>query len=196
MALEPLLPSDIEHDTAVRRRFCFAVGLELPVRSEQTQRSVESALSSPVVLRGAANSCRRGSLGIVQRTPNTYTFTALEVIVAFAYGVPATFAPSKFSATMRDVHGTVGGYFEAFAVIVVLVLLGKRFGRSEYQWAWEAGIASARSADGRQQHGRRVMDWTQERCTCLSRLSAPVRAERGLSGHFTMSLTASRSASL
>jgi hypothetical protein len=129
------------------------------------------------VLRAAANSCRRGSLGIAQRTPNTYTLMDLEVIVALAYGVPATFAPNKFPAAMRDVHGTVGGYFEAFKVIVVLVLLGKWSGPSEYQWAWEAGIASARSAHGRQQHSRRVMAWRKRGArVCAAHLPPPLNA--------------------
>src|SRR6185369_7863549 len=56
---------------------------------------------------------------------NMFTLIALGVTAAFAYSVVATVAPDIFPPQMRDAHGMVGVYFEAAAVIVVLVLLGQ-----------------------------------------------------------------------
>ena len=45
--------------------------------------------------------------------------------VAWAFSVLATFAPQVFSRAFRGVDGSVATYFEASAVITVLVLLGQ-----------------------------------------------------------------------
>jgi len=144
MALEPLLPGGPEDDSelrGVRRKFYIALVLALPVvavamlphllgialshSTASTLRYVELALSSPVVLWAGAEYYRRGWLGVVNRSPNMYTLIGLGVIVAFAFSVIATFAPTAFPPTMRDEHGMVGVYFEAAAVIVALALLGE-----------------------------------------------------------------------
>jgi Cu+-exporting ATPase len=53
-----------------------------------------------------------------------FTLIALGVGAAYAYSVVAMLAPGLFPQTMQR-HGGVGIYFEAAAVIVVLVLLGQ-----------------------------------------------------------------------
>jgi P-type Cu+ transporter len=45
--------------------------------------------------------------------------------VAFLYSVVGTLAPQVFPSAFRDMHGAVAVYFEAAAVITVLVLLGQ-----------------------------------------------------------------------
>src|ERR1700676_32576 len=86
---------------------------------------VQFALSTPVVLwcgwpflvRGV-QSVRRGKL-------NMFTLIALGVTAAYLYSVVAILAPQLFPAELRDMHGHIGIYFEASAVIIVLVLLGQ-----------------------------------------------------------------------
>jgi Cu+-exporting ATPase len=144
MALEPLMPTQIEDDRevhSVRRRFWISLTLALPVMliamapellgktlaptTAWTLRMFELALSAPVVLWAAVPYYRRGWLGAVHRAPNMYTLIGLGVVVAFSYSLIATFFPGRFPATMRDEHGMVGVYFEVAAVIVALVLLGE-----------------------------------------------------------------------
>ena len=145
MTLEPVIPTDLQDDTdirRVRRRFWFSLAFALPVtliamvphlvslHSSQEMayslRALELLLSAPVVLWAAADYYRRGWLGVIRRTPNMYTLIGLGVIVAFGYSLVATFAPAFFPTEMRDEHGMVGVYFEVAAVIIVLVLLGER----------------------------------------------------------------------
>jgi Cu+-exporting ATPase len=54
-----------------------------------------------------------------------FTLIALGTGVAWLYSVVATVAPQAFPAAFRDAHGAVAVYFEAAAVITVLVLLGQ-----------------------------------------------------------------------
>ena len=54
-----------------------------------------------------------------------FTLIAMGTGVAYAYSVVAALAPGLFPAAFRDEHGGVALYFEAAAVITVLVLLGQ-----------------------------------------------------------------------
>ncbi len=54
-----------------------------------------------------------------------FTLVAMGTGVAYLYSVVATLAPQLFPAAFRDMHGMVAVYFEAAAVITVLVLLGQ-----------------------------------------------------------------------
>ncbi|MCX7557855.1 heavy metal translocating P-type ATPase, partial [Xanthomonadaceae bacterium JHOS43] len=74
---------------------------------------------------GAAPLFRRFADSLRAHNPNMYTLIGLGVGVAYGYSVVATLAPQLFPAAFRDVHGQVGLYFEAAAVIVALVLLGE-----------------------------------------------------------------------
>jgi Cu+-exporting ATPase len=144
MALEPLMPTETTDDSeirSVRRRFCIALTLAIPVMliamvphlfgsvlgpdTAWTLRMLELTLSAPVVLWVAVPYYRRGWLGIAHGSPNMYTLIGLGVIVAFTYSVIATFFPGQFPPTMRDEHGMIGVYFEVAAAIVALVLLGE-----------------------------------------------------------------------
>ncbi|TWC00572.1 Cu+-exporting ATPase [Bradyrhizobium macuxiense] len=70
---------------------------------------------------------RTGSSPNQKRTRNLNMFTliAIGTGVAYAYSVVATLAPQLFPPALRDMHGAVAVYFEAAAVITVLVLLGQ-----------------------------------------------------------------------
>jgi Cu+-exporting ATPase len=82
-------------------------------------------LATPVVLWGGWPFFVRGWASIVNRSLNMFTLIALGVGVAYVYSVVGTIAPGLFPASFRTHGGEVGLYFEAAAVITVLVLLGQ-----------------------------------------------------------------------
>lgn len=82
-------------------------------------------LATPAVLWGGWPFFVRGWQSIINRSLNMFTLIGLGVGVAYIYSVVATLFPHLFPAEMRDAHGAVGVYFEAAAVIVVLVLVGQ-----------------------------------------------------------------------
>ena len=81
-------------------------------------------LATPIVLWGGAPFFERGWASIVNRYPNMFTLIALGVGAAYGYSLVATVAPGVFPPSFRE-NGEVAVYFEAAAVIVVLVLLGQ-----------------------------------------------------------------------
>ncbi len=81
-------------------------------------------LSTPVVLWAGAPLFRRGWRSLITRHFNMWTLIMLGVGAAYFFSAVAMLAPSIFPETMRS-HGGVSIYFEAAAVIVVLVLLGQ-----------------------------------------------------------------------
>ncbi len=133
MALEPRLatPGDGESPelAAMSKRFWVCLALALPVvvldMLGRGRPLVDLALASPVVLWGGAPFFARAWTSVVRRSPNMFTLVALGSGAAFLYSVVATLAPRAFPSSMRDAGGAVATYFEASAVIVVLVLLGQ-----------------------------------------------------------------------
>lgn len=88
---------------------------------------LQLALATPVVLWAGWPFFQRGWASLKSRNLNMFTLIAMGTGVAWAYSVIATAAPGIFPAAFRDQHGAVPVYFEAAAVIVVLVLLGQLF---------------------------------------------------------------------
>ncbi len=86
---------------------------------------VQLALSTPVVLWAGWPFFARGWSSVINRTLNMFTLVALGTGAAYGYSLAATLAPSLFPAGFRAADGTVPVYFEAAAVITVLVLLGQ-----------------------------------------------------------------------
>ncbi|MBO6783971.1 MAG: HAD-IC family P-type ATPase, partial [Alphaproteobacteria bacterium] len=82
-------------------------------------------LAAPVVLWSGWPFFVRGWDSIVQRSPNMFTLIALGTGAAFVYSTAAVLAPGVFPDAFRMANGAVELYFEAAAVIVVLVLLGQ-----------------------------------------------------------------------
>jgi len=82
-------------------------------------------LATPVVLWGGWPFFVRAWLSLVNRSLNMFTLIALGTGLAYAYSVVAVIAPGLFPASFRAHGGQVGLYFEAAAVITVLVLLGQ-----------------------------------------------------------------------
>ena len=86
---------------------------------------VELVLATPVVLWCGWPFLVRGARSVITRNLNMFTLIALGVSAAFSFSVVATVAPGIFPGGFRQPDGSVGVYFEAAAVIVVLVLLGQ-----------------------------------------------------------------------
>jgi Cu+-exporting ATPase len=86
---------------------------------------IELILATPVVLWGGWPFFERGWASIVHRSLNMFTLIAIGSGAAYLYSVAAVLAPGLFPATFRDAYGNLGLYFEAAAVITVLVLLGQ-----------------------------------------------------------------------
>ncbi|MDX6460132.1 MAG: P-type Cu+ transporter [Acidobacteriaceae bacterium] len=86
---------------------------------------IELILATPVVLWGGWPFFERGWASIVHRSLNMFTLIAIGSGAAYLYSVVAVLAPGLFPATFRDASGNLGLYFEAAAVITVLVLLGQ-----------------------------------------------------------------------
>jgi Cu+-exporting ATPase len=146
MALEPRTVSLEEEEnpelTDMTRRFWIGLVLTLPVfflaMSEMIPgRPVEQALSpsdmswvqwvlaTPVVLWCGWPFFQRAWASLVNRSLNMFTLIALGTGTAYVYSAVATFAPEFFPDSFRGEGGEVAVYFEAAAVITVLVLLGQ-----------------------------------------------------------------------
>lgn len=140
MALEPLMPSLDEEENPelvdFRRRFWWTLPLTAIVTvlamaghrifpgGLPGQSWIELALSTPVVLWAGWPFFARGIQSIKNRSPNMWTLISLGVAAAYGYSVVATIAPGLFPATFQ-MHGRVGVYYEAAAVILSLTLLGQ-----------------------------------------------------------------------
>ena len=100
----------------------------LPVREWLGHRSaawLELALATPVVLWVAKPFFERCWASLVNRAANMWTLIGIGVGAAYLYSVVAVVAPDLFPAAFRDASGSVAVYFEAAAMIIVLVLAGQ-----------------------------------------------------------------------
>jgi Cu+-exporting ATPase len=86
---------------------------------------LQFVLATPVVLWAGWPFFVRGWASIVNRSLNMFTLIALGTGMAYAYSVVGTVAPQLFPETFRTHGGEIGLYFEAAAIITVLVLLGQ-----------------------------------------------------------------------
>ena len=86
---------------------------------------IQFALSTPVVLWAGWPFFERGWASVAHRSLNMFSLIALGTGAAYLYSLFATFAPGMFPAGFRGMGGTVAVYFEAAAVITVLVLMGQ-----------------------------------------------------------------------
>ena len=144
MALEPVLVSreagPNEELVDMTRRFWIGLVLTLPVLvlemgghvvgldhliSQRTSNWVQMLLATPVVLWAGWPFFQRGWQSLVNRSLNMFTLIAMGIGAAWLYSVVAVLAPSIFPDAFREHDGSVAVYFEAAAVITVLVLLGE-----------------------------------------------------------------------
>ncbi|MBV8226298.1 MAG: heavy metal translocating P-type ATPase [Verrucomicrobia bacterium] len=85
---------------------------------------LELILSTPVVLWAGAMFFERGWRSIMNRSLNMFTLIAMGVGVAYLYSIVGVLFPGIFPDSFKE-NGEVGVYFEAAAMITVLVLLGQ-----------------------------------------------------------------------
>ncbi len=122
------------------RRFWIGLALALPVTAlemgghftglhmllaQHTSNWLQLAFATPVVLWAGWPFFQRGWASVVARSLNMFTLIAMGTGTAWLYSVAATVAPGVFPPALRAADGAVAVYFEAAAVITVLVLLGQ-----------------------------------------------------------------------
>ncbi|MBS0360773.1 MAG: heavy metal translocating P-type ATPase, partial [Proteobacteria bacterium] len=93
--------------------------------SRQASNWIQMALATPVVLWAGWPFFVRGWASLKTRHLNMFTLIAMGVGVAWLYSMVAALAPALFPPAFRAEDGAVPVYFEAAAVITVLVLLGQ-----------------------------------------------------------------------
>ncbi len=146
MALEPVeatADAAPNHELAdMTRRFWIGLALTLPVFilemgshipglglhglvAPATSTWIQFTLATPVVLWAGWPFFQRGAASVRSGHLNMFTLIALGTAAAYLYSLAATFAPSLFPAGFRTMGGAVPVYYEAAAVITVLVLLGQ-----------------------------------------------------------------------
>jgi Cu+-exporting ATPase len=144
MALEPEVATASEGPSAeladMTRRFWVGLVLTVPILalemfghiggaqmmlSGAASNWIQLILGTPVVLWAGWPFFVRGWASLKTRSLNMFTLIAMGIGVAWAYSIVATVAPGLFPPAFRDADGSVAIYFEAAAVITVLVLLGQ-----------------------------------------------------------------------
>ena len=144
MALEPEVASLDAPPNAeladMTRRFWIGLALALPAVvlemgghlvgghgwvDQSLSNWIQLVFATPVVLWAGWPFFVRGWQSLVTRNLNMFTLIAMGTGVAYVYSVVGTVLPESFPATFRGHGGAVAVYFEAAAVITVLVLLGQ-----------------------------------------------------------------------
>src|SRR5581483_6316858 len=144
MALEPEIVSSEGGPSPeladMTRRFWIGLVLVLPVFAlemgghltglhqwlgQQTSNWTQLVLATPVVLWAGWPFFERAWVSLRTRNLNMFTLIAMGTGVAWAYSIVGTVWPGSFPVSMRGHDGSVPVYFEAAAVITVLVLLGQ-----------------------------------------------------------------------
>lgn len=108
--------------------FVVAMAHLLPGAPEWVQgdvsRWMQFILSTPVVLWCGWPFFQRGWQSLVNRSLNMFTLIAMGVGAAYLYSAVVMLLPGVFPPSF-SAHGKIGIYFEAAAIITVLVLLGQ-----------------------------------------------------------------------
>jgi P-type Cu+ transporter len=144
MALEPELATATSGPNPelvdMSRRFWISLVLSLPVLvlemgghltnlhmllGQSWSNWLQFLFATPVVLWGGWPFFVRGWQSLLTRNLNMFTLIAMGTGVAWLYSVIAILFPGLFPPAFRAPDGAVAVYFEAAAVITVLVLLGQ-----------------------------------------------------------------------
>lgn len=144
MALEPLTATAAAGPNPeladMTRRFWIGLVLSIPVVAlemgghltslhmlvgQRASNWIQLVIATPVVLWAGWPFFVRGWQSVVSRNLNMFTLIAMGTGVAWIYSIIATLTPNAFPDAFRGADGAVAVYFEAAAVITVLVLLGQ-----------------------------------------------------------------------
>ncbi|YCM44612.1 copper-translocating P-type ATPase [Verrucomicrobiaceae bacterium 227] len=110
--------------------FLLAMGGMIPapglaeIVPKSVSKWIEFGLTTPVVFWVGGIFFVKGWRSVVNRSPNMFTLIMIGVGAAYLFSAVAVFFPGIFPASFQK-DGEVGLYFEAAAVITVLVLLGQ-----------------------------------------------------------------------
>jgi Cu+-exporting ATPase len=96
-----------------------------PLLAYRTAALAQFTFATPVVLWAGWPFFQRGYSSIRNRHLNMFTLISIGVGAAYGFSVIGLAAPGIFPLSARDPAGEVPTYFEAAAVITVLVLLGQ-----------------------------------------------------------------------
>ncbi len=146
MALEPVQPAAESGSNPelrdMTRRFWIGAALAAPVVLVEMAADIPAlalhrlispvlaiwiqfALGTPVVIWTGWPLLQRGWDSVRRRSLNMFSLIGLGVSAAYLYSVLAMFTPGLFPRGLRSENGLIPVYFEAAAVITVLVLLGQ-----------------------------------------------------------------------
>ena len=144
MALEPVVATEAAGESPelrdMTRRFWIGTALTAPVFAlemgghltnlnhllgQQLSNWIQLLLGTPVVLWAGWPFFVRAAASVKNRSLNMFSLIALGTGAAWLYSVVGTVAPQLFPEELRLADGAVQIYFEAAAVITVLVLLGQ-----------------------------------------------------------------------
>ncbi len=145
MALEPIAPAAADGPnpelTDFRRRLRIGAPLALVVFLLEMGAHVgvpvvdwlgarlhvwlQLVLTTPIIVWLANPVFERGWTSIRNRSPNMWTLISLGTGAAYLFSVASVLAPGLFPVSLRDAHGLPPVYFEAAAVILILVLTGQ-----------------------------------------------------------------------
>ena len=146
MALEPLVATSQGGASPelrdMTRRFWIGAVLAMPMiilemtshistiglhryLSPLTSMWIEFALGTPVVLWAGWPLLERGAASVHNRSLNMFSLITLGIGAAYLYSLAASFAPGLFPVDLKQEGGMIPVYYEAAAVITVLVLLGQ-----------------------------------------------------------------------
>jgi Cu+-exporting ATPase len=144
MALEPVVATEGTGESPelrdMTRRFWVGTTLTVPVFAlemgghlfnihhlvaQQTSNWIQLLLGTPVVLWAGLPFFTRAIASVKNRSLNMFTLIALGTGAAWLYSMVGTMAPGVFPEALRSEDGAIAIYFEAAAVITVLVLLGQ-----------------------------------------------------------------------
>ena len=144
MALEPVLATAEQGESPelrdMTKRFWIGAALTVPVFAlemgghltnlnhllgQQMSNWIQLLLGTPVVLWAGWPFFVRAVASVKNRSLNMFSLIALGTGAAWLYSIVGTVAPQWFPSNLRMADGAVAIYFEAAAVITVLVLLGQ-----------------------------------------------------------------------
>jgi Cu+-exporting ATPase len=146
MTLEPLVSTPEGGESPelrdMTRRFWIGAALALPMvilemtahvagmslhryLSPLASMWVQFALGTPVVLWAGWPLLERGVASVRHRSLNMFSLITLGIGAAYIYSLAASFLPGLFPAGLKQQDGMIPVYYEAAAVITVLVLLGQ-----------------------------------------------------------------------
>ena len=182
MALEPKVMSLEEGQNPeladMTRRFWLSLGPALLVMvlamsdmipgqplhqivTASTKNWIQWLWATPVVLWAGWPFFHRAWASISNQAPNMFTLIGIGTGAAYLYSTVATVAPAALPASFRSPDGSVPVYFEAAAVITVLVLLGQVLelrARSQTTSAMKALLGLAPKTARRLEHDGREVD--------------------------------------